>query len=409
MATIIFHFILIACIAWFGSKRVANGLGKKWFWIGIGMRFCGAAAFALIYVVWIGTGDTIHFFSHGSDLASLAKTDFSSYLDYIFSSQHDMYKSDRRDGFFIKIVSFFCLATNNNYWITTTYFALISFFSSWYFVGNLYKVSTQKYALIFAFLIFPTPIFWTSGLMKDTIVWSAIVVAIGSILKIKQRPGGITIGTIFLISLALFLLFELRYFLFGATLGLIIITLVDQFIGKRQLSKPQKWTIWLSLFLLVLTSISLLNPNLYLHNFPQALFDNYEQIIQNSESGKFLVFDLKPTWVSIFKNLPTSLLSGLFRPFPGEGGWFYLLHGLENILTLATTIYSVLKIRSISAPGTTALAALFFILVLASLTPLASPNFGTLMRYKAAYLPFLAYFATFIPFKTLFPNQSIKG
>ncbi|MEP4533298.1 MAG: hypothetical protein ABJ004_09430 [Cyclobacteriaceae bacterium] len=408
MTTIVFHVIIIATIVWLVANRVANSLDKKWFWVGIAIRFCGATTFALIYAVWIGGGDTIHFFNQGSELANLAKTDFISYLDYISSSQHDMYKSERRDGFFIKIVSFFCLFTNNNYWITTAYFALISFFSSWFFISSLFKTSAEKSALIFAFLIFPTPIFWTSGIMKDTIIWSAIVVSLGSIIRIRQRSG-ITIKEILLLSVALILLFELRYFLFGATLGLIVIVLIDHFIQRSQLSKTRRWTIWGSLFLLVMTSISLLNPNLYPSNFPQALFDNYEQIIQNSENGKFLIFHLQPTWVSIFKNLPPSLFSGLFRPFPGEGGWFYLLHGIENILLLTTTVYSVFKIKSIPTPGVPVFAALFFILVLASLTPLAAPNFGTLMRYKATYLPFLAYFTTFIPFKVLFPKQSIKG
>lgn len=408
MTTIVFHVIIILTIVWLTSKRVANSPDKKWFWIGIGMRFGGAAAFALIYVVWIGTGDTIHFFSQGTELANLAKTDFISYLDYIFSSQHDMYKSERRDGFFIKIVSVFCLATNNNYWITTAYFALISFFSTWYFVSSIVKASAEKSALIFAFLILPTPIFWTSGVMKDTIVWSAIVVSLGSTLRIKQKPTT-TIRGIIPLLIAFLLLFELRYFLFGATLGLIIIVIVDHFIQMSQLSQPRKWTIWGSLFLLVMATISLLNPNLYPNNFPQALFDNYVQIIQNSENGKFLIFDLQPTWISIFENLPLSLFSGLFRPFPGEGGWFYLLHGIENALLLITVLYSLFKIKSIPMPRVPTLAALFFILLLASLTPLAAPNFGTLMRYKATYLPFLAYFSTFIPFKALFPKQSIKG
>jgi xanthosine utilization system XapX-like protein len=408
MFLILINVIFLILLVWLASRHMHRQLSRGWFWVGCGLRLIAAFAFGAIYFIYLGEGDTLHFFSKASELSDMARSDWTAYVEYLFSSQFEMYKADRRDGFFIKAVSFFCLLTGDHYWLTTAYFALISFFATWYFIGSLSSITQNKHALVFAFLLLPTPIFWTSGVMKDTLVWVAMMISLGGLLKIKKPPGA-SIGEIIVGLIGLFILFRLRYFLFGITFGVCVIVILDQILLANQATRKTQFLTWGISFVAIICFISLLNPNLYLSNFPQALFDNYQQIIQNSEADKALIFEPNPTWESVILHLPQSLFAGLFRPFLGEGSPWIWLHGLENLLILSGFTYSIIKIKSVSSPGMSLLCAIGFLLILAALMPLASPNFGTLMRYKAAYLPFLSYFTLYIPLSRLFLNQSIKS
>jgi hypothetical protein len=396
-------------LLWFGFRKRSVHLDAKLFWLGLMVRVFGGLSFAVIYLLWIKEGDTIAFFYKATDLADLALNFPNKYFDFLISSQHDLYKSEGRDGFFIKILSVFALATNNNYWLTTVYFSILSFFPIWYLINVIYlKFPNHKWSLIAAFLILPSPIFWTSGILKDCLVFTSLALIMTGLFKIhfdQKLKWYDVVGLI----ISLILLFKLRYFLFGLTsAGLIAITM-NRFIFSKIDRLISTMAIWVLIIIICVSGISLINPNLYPSNFPKALYDNYVTILNHSEAGNTLEFNLQPHWWSLIVHVPESLFSGLYRPFLGEASSYHLIHGLENLGLIILSIFSMIYLKKSPHPNALFLIGLLFILILATFFPLASPNFGSLMRYKAIYLPLLFYFVSIVPLSIWFPIDDIKG
>ncbi|XOV93786.1 MAG: hypothetical protein ACFHWX_03550 [Bacteroidota bacterium] len=47
-----------------------------------------------------------------------------------------------------------------------------------------------------------------------------------------------------------------------------------------------------------------------------------------------------------------------------------------------------------------------YILIMAAILPMAAPNFGTLMRYKSAMLPFIWLLTLYMPIKYFYGKKS---
>lgn len=401
MLLYLFHFLILVTLIWIVATTKKSSVDKRFFFLGLSIRIIGAMGFGVVYVLWQGQGDTITFFNQAKELSSLAKYDFSSYLDYLFSSQYDLHKSEARDGFFTKVLSVFTLLTNNNYWLTSLYFAFLSFLPIWYFINQLVAIfPSHKWNLVIAFMVLPSPIFWTSTILKDALAFSSIILLMTYFLKIN-RAQLFKWFDYLLLALSFFLLWKLKYFLFGLSISVFIIIASDRYLLRNIKNLKLKILAWIGLVFVAITGISAVNPNLYFLNFPQAIYDNYILIIEQSESSKNLEFgNLKPNWNSLILCAPFSLLSGLFRPMPGEGNIYLVIHSLENLFIFLMTIITIIRIKAISQNLLIWLSVVF-ILILATFFPLASPNFGSLMRYKAVYLPFLFYLVSIIPFKSL--------
>lgn len=403
------HILIFCLLAWIGSKYPSAVFGSKYYWTGLFIRLIGSMSFAAIYMFWIKEGDTLTFFKEASKLADLAINAPDQYLDYVFSSQYGPYKSEARDGFFIKVMSLFVIATDKNFWLINLYLGLLSFLPVWYLIRTIgTKFPKHKWSLIVSFLILPSPIFWTAGVLKDCLVFAAIALIAVSIFKttyfiqIKWYDWMVSV-------LGFFILWELKYFLFGLCLAGFSTVLIHRFFISKIERKSVLITTWGILFAICLAGISLINPNLYLSNFPQAIYDNYIAIAQNSSSDNSVYFDLLPSWGSLILNIPKSLFAGLYRPLIGESSLYYLIHELENLGLILLSVASLFYVRKTSKPHLLVYLIMVFILILAALTPLASPNFGSLMRYKAVYLPYFFYLISIVPFSIWFPNDQLKS
>jgi hypothetical protein len=109
---------------------------------------------------------------------------------------------------------------------------------------------------------------------------------------------------------------------------------------------------------------------------------------------------LQPTFISLVKNAPLAIVSGLFRPFVWEGNsLFQYFTGAENLFILFTSLIALLLFRQIPVSTNPQVyllfvAAILYILLLATLLAFSAPNFGALARYKVGFLPFLLYLIT---------------
>ena len=145
--------------------------------------------------------------------------------------------------------------------------------------------------------------------------------------------------------------------------------------------------------------VSFAQPNFYLDRIGSVIVTNYEAFTAKSDPDEFIHYEnLTSSWLSILKNMPKAIFSGLFRPLPGDGhSWLSWLAKIEHILILLLAFAALWRL-----PGQLnykkrllLLAAITYCMVLAGFLALSAPNFGTLIRYKVGFLPIFIVLITF--------------
>jgi hypothetical protein len=83
----------------------------------------------------------------------------------------------------------------------------------------------------------------------------------------------------------------------------------------------------------------------------------------------------------------------LFRPFPWEAGnIFQIMVSIENMIMLVFFFMALVQLKRMNtSPWRLLIFSLIVYVVLACVfITLSTPNFGTLSRYRAGYIPFFA-------------------
>ncbi len=240
----------------------------------------------------------------------------------------------------------------------------------------------------------PSFVFWTSGLLKESISIICISIIVGIYLKQFFLNRRTSIFHWIAVVVSIILLWNLKYFYAGPLLVTLITGLLVLFLSKREIANsPTKILLTTSLiFTGILLLSTLAHPNFYLSRILQVIVDNHDSLLLRSGEGAVRFNDLSPSIASFLENLPLALFSGFFRPlFWDVTSVISWGTGIENTLLLLLAIWALISIRRNSSDKKMILVAIAFlyILVLATLLALSTPNFGTLVRFKVGYLPFL--------------------
>jgi hypothetical protein len=405
----IIHILVLGCIIWLIYQKSQNLPLQHFFFPAVLVKLCAGIMLGILYQWYFKGGDTLNFFHDAVVLSSLAQENGTAYLQALFADTTadglptELYFTHQpRALIFSKIVSFFSLITYNNYWLTSLYLSLLSFLGIWYLVNQLeIFFPNTRYAAAIAFLFFPSFVFWSSGVMKESIAMPALCILIAftlSYLKTGSSSPRELLLKLPVIILLLWLLWQLKYYYFGVLVPVLCATLLaSSMVKKTSISSAfSKALIWILVFTGLLGMASFVHPNLQFDNFAMALVQNHDLIYKVSDPENVIHYDtLVPTWKSLLKNSPEALFSGLFRPLIWEmHSPFHSLLGIENSFLLIFSILAVFKFarnKIDNADTILLLAAMIYILLLATLLGLASPNFGSLARYRVGFLPFLVY------------------
>ncbi|AHJ97459.1 hypothetical protein [Hymenobacter swuensis] len=304
--------------------------------------------------------------------------------------------------FIIKLLSVLNLASLGNALLNGCYLSLFSFMGSWELIRQLrlrWPAAAPGPGVV-AFLLWPTVVYWTSGLTKESLLVGSGALVLALVIQLGYGKSGATgraVVALFVVSL---LHFKMRYFfavvLFGTLAGLALILVVQRLEGAR--SRLAQTV----LMLLLLTgggwAASEVSPVFRANKFTSQLQRNYSDLLKSSRYRPHLEYPaLQPTTASVIRHAPLAVASTLARPWPWEGGTLlYVIAGLENLgllLVLLLAVVAVVRQRPGRLPFALVLALLVYCLVLASLLGLTTPNLGTLNRYRVTFLPFLLLLA----------------
>jgi hypothetical protein len=385
--------VLLVISGWVWKKN--DHLLHKLYWPALSVKIVAGISLGIIYSTYYPVSDTFTFFQLAADKADLARTDFSSYLNFLFSKSEGYFLGEHRTIFYTKITSVLALITGNNYWLTTAYYSLLSFFSAWYLAKTIARIFPEyKIAACIAFLFFPSVVFWSSGVIKESLAITALFFITTVFLKLWTKEK-LSVIAILLSVIAVWIIFNLKYYYLAVFIPVTVTALLARWICsvKRIEARYQQIILWMCLLLGGFFLATFLHPNFSPNKVLTIIVANNKIFMDACTPDDVIHFyNLKPTWLSMLINSPWAMISGLFRPFVWEANTiFKFITGLENLILLVLAVISLRSIKHIvlSPYRLLILSVILYCAVLSIFLALSTPNFGTLARYGVGFLPFV--------------------
>jgi len=393
---IVFNVILLTVLSVLVIVNL-NGLYKKtlvatvlFIKIAIGL------AISWIYINIIRGGDTVSLFILSKEILASHTSPFSFFYD-LFFSYNDWYYGETRNSFFATLIAPFTFISGNNYWLTNIYLSLLNFTTSLYLANQVnQRFSHLKNLCMISFILLPGSLIWTSGVFKETIVFSVIAISFAFFLRFYYSEFR-KYHYLFLSLFFLPALLKLKFFVFLALIvGIIIVFLITAGRGRNLTFK----IFILSIPIIILFAVlPYLHPWLTFDRIPITLYDNYFLLIENTANADNVVdIGIKPTYLSLIISIPKAFVLGLFRPILNFNNVLTALFSIENTIILILFSISIYNWKDIRI-NSLSIGLLVFVVVLALIFGLTTPNLGTIYRYKCAFSPFLFFLCAYIPFR----------
>jgi len=299
--------------------------------------------------------------------------------------------------FIIKLLSVLNLASLGSVWLNAAYLSIFCFVGCWQLVRQIPKLfpATPLLAAPLAFLLWPTVLYWTSGLTKESVLLGALAWLMALVLGWLYGRQPVRPWTVVWAVVLVVVGFKMRYFfavlLFAALLGLAVIRVAERLGVRRRV-------VQLVLLALVLVGGSLVLSEVgtvfRFNRISSQLLRNYYSMLEQSRYKPHIEYEhLAPTWQSVANNAPAAIMNALLRPWPWENfRWNYLAASVENVVLLGLVLVAVMAVvrgRGGQLPFALVVVLLLYCVGLAILLGLSTPNLGTLSRYRTVLLPFL--------------------
>lgn len=371
--------------------------------------------FGLIFKVWMGfcigmlycwyyqEGDMLAYYDDAVLLTDLCLQNPYKYCLFLLDQELVdglRFADQNRALFFSKIASIVSLLSMKNFWLITLSFSLFNFFISWWFISKLIHFLKGNEAIAYvSILFFPSVVFWSSGLLKESIALSLIYFLCGALLSHYEKANGWKKNTFYTLAVTLssWALWLLKYYYAAILIPILLVLFIIQRLKHylTNLAHLQRRLVWLLILVLasgIFLAFMFSHPNLNPDAVFRAIVKNHNLSRIASGEGKYIIFEgLSPNFSSFLIHFPKAVFSGLLRPLPFEGNTLlYWLAGIENFVLLSLSLLALISLFSLKriAHPELVVACIIYIILLAGLISLASPNFGSLSRYKVAYAPF---------------------
>ncbi|WP_181305635.1 hypothetical protein [Rufibacter sp. XAAS-G3-1] len=400
------HFPVFFFLVYLLWRSARNETMRRFFWPALILKLTGGVLLGLVYQRYLGGRDTWGFHDQAMGVVEAASHHPEQYFRLLFFNEPGeipigfaRWPEYSNSFFFIKLLSLLYFMTGHSYWFSGLYLSVFSFWGCWFLVEKL-NTHFPAYgtASAIAFLFFPSVVFWTSGVSKDSVFMGSLCLTAGLFLQVSPvRHTGNVLGKMLLLGGSTYLLWKIKFFLAAVLLVLLFAWLLMEWLtpkAKWWQTRRNQFLAWGTLLLLGSVIASFAHPTFNLDFFARHIVWNYKSLIAVSDPANPLLSfpNLQPTLTSVFLHAPSAILQMLFRPFLWEPSpVVYKGMAFENLLLLGLvglTFVHLLRRREVPALPSFLAVLLVFFCISAVLVTLPTPNLGSLHRYRAPLLPF---------------------
>ena len=413
-----FYIILLYFFFRRARKKYDDPILKKYHHRAFWVKMIGSIFFSIFYGLITG-GDSYNlFYTEGRNLYQLILADPQN-ITHLFNSGSNfnlhLVKNPNNAGYFggeanfmmIRLDAIFSFVTFGRYALINLLFAAIGFSGLWKLFLFFYDQNPKMHKqFALCILFFPTVVFWSSGLLKDTLCIASLGWITYSLYEMLYFRKNI-LKNLFLCALFTYLLVIIKVYIILAYLPFLSLFIILKNIQEVK-SNLLKFLITPGLILFsifvfsrvmvsfdnelgayaieeVTSSISTLNEGLYQKNGHADAASNFN-----------LGAEFEPSFLGLLKITPYAIGATFFRPFIWEASKItQMLAAVESLVLMFFTLLILIKtgplqfIRTILA-NPLIMYCFLFALVFGIFVGASTVNFGTLVRYKIPCLPFFA-------------------
>jgi hypothetical protein len=397
--------LLIVVLRYLQKQQTDPLLYQSYYYL-LSLKATAGMLVGILYFNYYREGDTLVYWKDLELLSEYFYKDAIGYIDYLFSGSRLAGEWPEletalqpRAWIFIKLISPFYILSGNNYWILAVYLSLFAFAGFWVLADTLVKqYRINSWVLLLAFFVYPSFVFWSSGVMKESLIMGVMGFLISFLLNLFSGTTFRIMLRVVLIALLSWILLDIKFYYFAVLYAVLFPYVVTKkamaYFPFLQQNKAGRIGTMLGLMLLIALLVSTAHPLLNIQRVLEAVYLNYEATHVLSGGKNSFVFEgLSAAPESFLPHAPQALAYGLFGPYLWHcKNTISLLSGIENtwLLTLfVTAVVYAMKTNAFRKIDLEATAIIVYVAVLAMLMAFASPNWGTLVRYKVGFLPFL--------------------
>lgn len=387
-----------------------DGFSKKLFSLFFILKVLSGFALGLIYTYYYTdrlTADTFKYFDDSKTIFDLLRSDKKLFIQFMLGTsdysetymhysnvmnnwwnKYNIYNESRS---IIRLNVLMRFVSMGFYQVHNVFFSFISFAGLFALAKLfLYNLKDFKREMLWFTFLFPSVLFWGSGVMKDGIIFFVVGFALYFIHKHFSLPKRKTL------YLFCFLLFSILVFFIKLYIFFLFIpcAIAFYFSYRNKAHTIKIFVISFSAYLVLLLTVKYLKPEI---NFLQMLSEKQKSFIQlanNQKAGSTIhINELKPSAWSLIKNIPQGIFNSLFRPhFFDSQSPFILLSAFENffIVLMMLIVFVSMNIRKVIT-NPLFWFSVFYVFSLFALIGIMTPVLGALVRYKIQALPFLFF------------------
>ena len=415
----VFWLLVIITVGYAIRSRNSDKPHYKYFMQNLFAKLFFSFAFAMVYLIMYGGGDTTAFYDGATVLNNLFFKDPGAYF-YVMSHDFDMSHytmfydlstgyppgwifREEQAYFVTKLMSIISFFTLKSYFAMTFIMAFFTSLASWklFELARSYKLNNERF-LAFGVLLLPSVNFWCAGVSKDTVVFIATLVLVYNAFHIISENKKTTIKNYIYTLVAALIISQIRSFVLAAIalpmLFALSARLVKTFGGTDfMVSAFRTFVLIIGLgiggrTLVLMGEGEFIEQNAFLAEAAVIQQDFQQNVLYGDK--KYDIGDVEFSPVGLIRSAPFAILAGLYRPYIWEvRSPTLLMNGLESILFLYFTfllfrskfLQKWQKIRGHEF----LVFCLIFTVVIAFMTGLTSGLYGVLVRLRAPLLPFL--------------------
>ncbi len=399
------------------ARKLPEPYLKKYYLQGFWIKMLASILFMLYYTYLTGGDSRSLYFTEGKNLFHLLLRDGSNWK-YFFSKGSDFnetlaafnynigYYRSESNFMIIRLTALLSFVTFGYYTLIGLFFAMFAYSGLWRLFLFFYNIRPHLHkAFALSILFFPSVIFWSSGLIKDSITIGALGWFTYSLSRLLGGKNIARNGIMVFVSVYLMVVVKVYILLAYAPFYLLFLL-----ISKLKVVK--------AVFIKYIMTIGIITASIFIfsktYDSYQEELDQYavenltssisslNQVIEvrtgrsGAESNFKLGAEFDGTFPGLLKIAPFALVATFYRPFIWEASKIsQLMAAVESLLLIYFTLMIFFKIGPFKVikyvlSDQIVIFSLLFALTFGLFVGASTLNFGTLVRYKIPCMPFYA-------------------
>jgi len=424
IASIVLILLIIFFAKFYKNYKIEDNKEYKYFLLGLLTKIIGAVSLAFVYVFFYGWGDTLEYFQGANNLNNVLFTRPNDFFQLLLSDKnnipsslnnlvyHITYYKNNESWFMIKITSIINLLSFNRYLISSIFFSLIAFWGGWKLFKTFLFFSPKyhKASFISIFLL-PSIIFWSSGVLKDTITFAMLGIFFHYTTKLIFKKK-FSITSLLLVILSSYIIFKLKAYIILGFLPAIFIGYYVYSKNKIKNALIRKLSAPLLLFFALIIGYLLINTitsqsDKYKISGLEKRVEGFHSWHTTRGGSSYNLGKIDYSTIGIFKKIPESLNVTFFRPYLWEiRSVTTIANALESLVVFLLFIYVLIKYKlrffTISFKNVFLIICVIYSIIFGFAVGFTSYNFGALARYKVPVMPFFVFLLLYFYYNNKF-------